>query len=100
MSEQPASKPDAFGAIDTSLDDVTTGMGMDAPDIDNILPSADLATFSGAFNDGTSGLSFSQMLQQLSRPPAAGPGVEGSVGSDATGTRADVVAYAKKFLGM
>jgi cell wall-associated NlpC family hydrolase len=102
MSTQPAEKADAFGAIDTSLDDVTTGLGMDAPDIDNMLPSVDLETFTGAMQDGTGGLSFSQMMKQLSQAPApaAGPGVDGYDTGTATGTRADVVAYAKKFLGM
>lgn len=104
MSTQPAEKADAFGAIDTSLDDVTTGQGMDAPDIDNMLPMADFETFSGAFQDGGAGpLSFSQMMKQLSQAPApaAGPGVDGSFDTgNATGTRADVVEYAKKFLGM
>lgn len=104
MSVQPAAKPDAFSEIDTSLDDVANSSSVGAPDIDNVLPVASFESFHGALSSSTGGLSFSDMMKQLSQAPKPSAGASSDSGGftsgQASGTRSDVVAYAKKFLGM
>jgi cell wall-associated NlpC family hydrolase len=106
VSVQPEAKapqvglkmPDSLG-IDTSLDDVAVAApGMDAPDLDNVLPMADYENFRS--NMGAGGGSFASMLERMSQAPAAGGGGGGGGSVGASGGRQDVVAYAKKFLGM
>jgi cell wall-associated NlpC family hydrolase len=96
--------PEPFG-IDTDLSDEVGATGMEAPDLDNVLPVASADNFRLATMNGTGApFGFSEMMKQFAgedrttvtkgTPYAGG----GSVGT--SGGRQDVVAYAKKFLGM
>jgi|SRR6187549_1346873 len=97
--------PEPFG-IDTDLTDEVGATGMEAPDLDNFLPVATADNFRTATMNGTGApFGFSEMMKQFvgedgtkvtKGKPWADSG--GPVGSG--GGRQDVVAYAKKFLGM
>jgi len=84
--------------IDTDLSDEVGATGMEAPDIENVLPMASADNFRAATMNGSSApFGFADMLNQM--VGKAGETVTNSdVGTG--GGRQDVVAYAKKFLGM
>lgn len=85
--------------IDTSLDDTeVSAQGIDAPDIENFLPVMSQGDFQAAtFNSSTSPFGFAEMMKRLS---GDGDGEADFKAEPGGGGRQDVVAYAKKFLGM
>lgn len=84
--------------VDTDLSEEVGATGMDAPDIDNFLPVASMENFQQAtFNGPTGPFGFAEMMKRLSGDTDGQPDFKAVPGG---GGRQDVVAFAKKFLGM
>lgn len=91
-------QPEALG-VDTDLSGEVGGIGMDAPDLDNFLPMASMQDFqSTTMNGGTAPFGFAEMMKQFAGQNGTHTTDGGDVGT--SGGRQDVVAFAKKFLGM
>jgi len=89
-------QPEPLG-IDTDMSGVGSGTMIDAPDVDDLMPTASFENFRSNLDTGTLSGFRAQMagLQGDTKTTASTGG-----GGNATGTRAEVVEYAKKFLGM
>ncbi len=90
--------PEPLG-VDTDLSDEVGATGMEAPDLDNVLPMASMQNFQQATITGsTAPFGYAEMMKRL-----MGDDGEADFSADpssGSGGRQDVVAYAKKFLGM
>ena len=89
--------------VDTTLDStaVSGSLGMDAPDIENILPMADFSNFSQSMSEGSSApFGFAEMMKRMSGEDKTSTSTSGGGVGGTSGGRQDVVAFAKKFLGM
>jgi cell wall-associated NlpC family hydrolase len=87
--------PEPLG-IDTDMTGVGSGSLIDAPDIDDVMPMASIDNFRSNLDTGTLSGFRAQMAGLQGDTKLTG--TDG--GGNATGTRAEVVDYAKKFLGM
>lgn len=86
---------------DTDLSDEVGATGMDAPDIDNVLPMASMENFQQAtFNGSSSPFGFAEMMKRMSGDEDGLPDFSADPSKATGGGRQDVVAFAKQFLGM
>lgn len=93
--------PEPLG-VDTSLDDVgdVSTVGIDAPDLDNVLPMASSSDFATNMSDSSyNPYGFSQAMKDMNSQAYAQDDSSSSGGAEATGTRAQAIKLAKSFLG-